>query len=253
MRGRSIPPSYPARHPSRQLLEIASWRVAAEMVRRYPKIRIIQTHPGGGQNDCLTLLLDPGFQPYQRLELNRLGGVQYHFRRPNGSLTFKNWPDFWAEFVSAADPREPMRKLSAFAGLPPVAKLRPSTNEVTVYRFISGFLTHIAFNASFGKFYWNCENGYLDTSDGYGGVWESRFELFPEAHERLKNVKESDPFGVSAYRFWFLLLNDDPMICVETTGTAWDRHGIEYDFGKLARDDERIWPVISEVAGHLLP
>jgi hypothetical protein len=34
---------------------------------------------------------------------------------------------------------------------------------------------------------------------------------------------------------------------------AWDRHGIEYDFGKLARDDERIWPVISEVAGHLLP
>jgi len=250
---RTIPASYSPRHPSRQLIEIASWRVAAEMVRRYMRIRIMHTHPGGGQDDSLSLLLRLGPEPFERLDLNRLGGVQYHFRRPNGSQTFKSWPDFWAEFLNAADPREPMRKLSAFAGLPPVAKLRPPTNAVVVYRFIAGFLTHIAFNPSFGKSNWSCENGYLDTSDGYGGVWESRFELFPAAQDRLNHHDEYDPFGVAAYRFWFLLLNDDPKMCLEMTGNAWDRSGIEYDFGKLARDDDRIWPIITEVAGELLP
>lgn len=250
---RTIPASYSPRHPSRQLVEIASWRVASEMVRRYPKVRVIQTHPGGGQVDSLSLLLKPGFQPFERLDLNRLGGVQYHFRRPNGSQTFKSWPDFWAEFMNARDPREPMRKLAAFAALPPVAKLKPPTNAVVVYRFISTFLTHIAFNCSFGQFDWDCQNGFLDTSDGFGGVWESRFELFPAAESRLSEVDPEDPFGVSAYRFWFLLLNDDPLLCFETNGTVWDRNGIEHDLGKLARHDQRIWPVVLEVAGDLLP
>lgn len=250
---RTIPASHPARHPSRQLLEIASWRVAAEMARRYPQIRIIQTHPGGGQDDTLSLLLRPGFQPFERLDLNRLGGVQYHFRRPNGSQTFKSWPDFWAEFVSAGEPREPIRKLAAFAALPPVAKLKPPTSAVVMYRFIASFLTHVAFNASFGRFYWDCQNGYLDISDGFGGVWESRFELFPAASGRLKEIQPEDPFGVAAYRFWFLLLNDDPQLCFETNGTVWDRNGFEFDLGKLSQDDERIWPIISEVAGDLLP
>lgn len=249
---RTIPASYSPRHPSRQIIEIASWRVAAEMVRRYPRIRIIQTHPGGGQVDSLSLLLRLGPEPAERLDLNRLGAIQYHFRRPNGSQTFKSWPDFWAEFVNAGDPREPMRKLAAFAGLPPVAKLRPPTNAVVCYRFLAAFLTQAAFDTSFGKANWSCENGYLDTSDGYGGVWESRFELFPGAQDRLKTQDDHDPFGVSAYRFWFLLLNDDPKLCVETSGTAWDRTGLEYDFGKLSRDDDRIWPVVTEVAGDLL-
>ncbi|MGQ0678816.1 MAG: TY-Chap2 family putative peptide chaperone [Actinomycetota bacterium] len=249
---RTIPASYAPRHPSRQVLEIASWRVAAEMVRRYPRIRIIQTHPGGGQVDSLSLLLTLGAEPRERLDLNRLGGVQYHFRRPNGSQTFKAWPDFWAEFINASDPREPMRKLASFAGLPPVAKLRPATPAVVVYRFVAAFLTHAAFATSFGKSLWGCENGYLDTSDGYGGVWESRFELFPGALDRLKAHEDHDPFGVSAYRFWFLLLNDDPLLCVETSGSAWDRTGLEYDFSKYIREDDRIWPVVSEVAGDLL-
>ena len=44
---------------SRQLLEAASWRVVAELVRRHPTIRVIETHPGGDQYDCLQLLLAP--------------------------------------------------------------------------------------------------------------------------------------------------------------------------------------------------
>lgn len=223
------------------------------MVRRYPKTRVIQTNPGGSHSDSLTLLLEEGRHPFRRLDLNRLGGATYHYLRPDGTQTYKSWNDFWAEFFNAADTREPMRKLAALAALPPVAKLQPSTPTIMVYRFIASFLTHIAFNASFGRFAWECQNGYLDTSDGFGGVWESRFALFPAAAERSKAPHMDDPFGVSSYRFWFLLLNEEPQLCLETTGTAWDLDGNEYDFEKHSQPDGRIWPVIFEIAGHLLP
>jgi hypothetical protein len=249
---RTIPPSYSPRHPSRQLLEIASWRVVAEMVRRYPQARLIQTNPGNGQTDCLTLFPKEGRHPFERLDFNRLGGLTYHYLRPDGSQTFKVWPDFWAEFFNAADTREPMRKLAMFASLPPVAQLKTPTPAILAYRFIAGFLTHVAFNASFGSFNWECQNGYLDTSDGFGGVWESRFAEFPAAAERMREPSMDDPFGVPAYRFWFILLNEDPQLCLETTGRIWDRQGNEHSLEKLLPHDQRIWPVIAEVAADLL-
>jgi hypothetical protein len=38
---------------NKQLMEIASWRLLTEMVRRSPDLRIYELHPGGGQYDCL--------------------------------------------------------------------------------------------------------------------------------------------------------------------------------------------------------
>ena len=41
---------------NKQLIEIASWRIVSELYRRHPgKFKIIETHPGGGQYDCLSL------------------------------------------------------------------------------------------------------------------------------------------------------------------------------------------------------
>lgn len=35
------------------ILEAASWRLTAELVRRYPnRFSVIETHPGGGQYNC---------------------------------------------------------------------------------------------------------------------------------------------------------------------------------------------------------
>ena len=39
------------------LIELASWTLATEMIRRAPKLLyIMETHPGGGQSDCLTIV-----------------------------------------------------------------------------------------------------------------------------------------------------------------------------------------------------
>ena len=41
---------------NRQLVEIASWKIVSELTRRYPgKFTVLETHPGGGQYDCLSL------------------------------------------------------------------------------------------------------------------------------------------------------------------------------------------------------
>jgi hypothetical protein len=41
---------------NRQLIEIASWRLISDICRRYPEtFTIIETHPGGGLYDCLSL------------------------------------------------------------------------------------------------------------------------------------------------------------------------------------------------------
>jgi len=46
---------------NRQLVEIASWRIVSELMRRYPrKFHVIETHPCSGQYDCLALYTPDG-------------------------------------------------------------------------------------------------------------------------------------------------------------------------------------------------
>jgi len=59
----------------RALIEAASWRLAAEVCRHLPHLAIIETHPGGGLYDCLTLVTSD-FKPVARL--NRVGSVVLH-------------------------------------------------------------------------------------------------------------------------------------------------------------------------------
>ncbi|MBE8146482.1 hypothetical protein IOD13_09295 [Brevibacterium casei] len=39
-----------------RLIYLQSWWVASEFLRRHPEFDLFETHPGGGQYDCLTIL-----------------------------------------------------------------------------------------------------------------------------------------------------------------------------------------------------
>lgn len=39
-----------------RLVGAQSWFVASELLRRHPSMTLIETHPGGGQNDCLSVV-----------------------------------------------------------------------------------------------------------------------------------------------------------------------------------------------------
>jgi hypothetical protein len=235
--------------PSRQIIEAASWRLVAELVRRYPdRFTVIETHPGGGTYDCLTLLDQDKASGLHRIDLNRVGSV---FVWPRGSRSGEwVWKGCWSEMVATSDPRELLDRLSEHAGLMPVTRLPPAAPAVVAYRVISAFMAH----AVFGRVGWECRNGYLDSSGMSGGLRDEMFEHFPLARQRLAIREADDVLDIPAYRFWFLNREDQPFLAVEAkNGIAWDTSGRETDLFARYRRYHRIWPVVWSVAGHLLP
>jgi hypothetical protein len=52
---------------------------------------------------------------------------------------------------------------------------------------------------------------------------------------------------------WWLRRDNQAQICLETSGWAWLKDGTSYELMDLYRHERRIWPIISTIAGWLLP
>lgn len=234
---------------NRQLEEVLSWRFVTEFIRRFPdRFEIIEAHPGGGQYDCLVLVqMKEGYIQFA-IDVNRGGSVHIHqdaFGKGGGISTHSGWVQKMLE----ESPKKLLDEIAREAGLRIPGKLPISTPAVLVYRFIAEFLTH-----SIGRLDdWECRNGYCDTS-GYGGG--KRTKLF-DAFQRIENddhrkliefTRDNDAYG-----FWFLLRNDEPFICLHTSGIAYRLDGTSHDIKGLYKHSRRIWPIIFVVAGELLP
>ncbi len=76
---------------------------------------------------------------------------------------------------------------------------------------------------------------------------------FPQATERLRKQLKTHILGDPAYRFWFLLRNDQPVLCLEITGVAWTLAGETYNLLETYKKNRRMWPLVMQAAGHLLP
>lgn len=223
-----------------QLVEVASWRLISELFRRYPgKFSLIETHPGGGMYDCLTLVHN------QRhvADFNRVGCFHVTDNQ-NGEPSL----DIWRSMVEE-DTQNVLDQVCRRLELKIPAKLPPSTPDVIVYRFIATFLTH----ALFGKGRWECRNGCIDSS-GMDVCGKSlAFDQFPAAQDRVRIAISGDFLQEPAYRFWFILKDGKPIMCIETTGTAWNYEGQSINLFSLYKKEKKIWPLIWGVAGHLLP
>jgi hypothetical protein len=113
---------------------------------------------------------------------------------------------------------------------PPETDARP-TVETAVYQLIAQLLaggTSLGLNLQ-------CRNGYLDSSSG-SCRRDEYFTRFPGARDRLARTQADDLLGEPAYRFWFLLADDEPLICLETTGSVWTRQGITIDLTRVTRE-----------------
>lgn len=103
-----------------QLVEIASWRLISELFRRYPgKFNLIETHPGGGMYDCLTL-----FHKHRQVaDFNRVGS--FHVTdNPNGEPSL----DIWRSMVED-DTQNVLDQVCRRLELKIPAKLPPSTPD----------------------------------------------------------------------------------------------------------------------------
>lgn len=235
---------------NRQLLEIMSWRALTEIVRRRPdRMRIAEAHPAGGFYDSLELFDAPrGGQGRRLLTLNRPGSAHIWSGAEHGQARPHSWTSFYQDYLEAEEPRHIVDRLAALVGLPQVSVLPASTPSTLAFRLIAALLAH----AAFGRVRWRCRSGYRD--DPYApGIAERWFATFPAAAERLHKRRPDDLFGEPARRFWFLLRAAEPVICLETTGWAWDRHGQPHELLACYERERRIWPPIVAVAGDLLP
>jgi hypothetical protein len=135
---------------SRQLLEVASWRLVSEITRRYPTIRVIETHPGGGQYDCLHLLVKgQGGRDRPGIIFNRPGSLHILAETAEGDA---QWETFWYDYLAADDPRLLLDQLCDRARLPRVKRLPRSTPATIGYRFIAAFLSSTVFGSSRATF-----------------------------------------------------------------------------------------------------
>lgn len=229
---------------SDQLTEAASWRIVAEFFRRYPSMfQVIETHPCSGQYDCLSLIS----RDHEHIaDFNRHGS--FHVFKPFDGV-HREPMSLWKRMLEGEDMKRILDDVCAHLGLPLPKALPPSTPEVLSYRFIAALLAH----AVFGRDSWRCCNGFHDTSGMEGSSHQEYFELFPEANEKLRVQNSMGILGHPAYRFWFLLKNSCPVLCLDCSGMVWLPKGKSYDLPTIYKKEHRIWPLVFHVAGHLLP
>lgn len=205
---------------------------------------MIETHPGGGLYNCLSLY-ERGPSPSGRhLDFNREGRLHWH-----EGTRLLSWDDFWWDAIRAQDTKSFVERIEAWAGIPAPSALPPTNAEVLTYRVIAALLT----TTCFGLAAWRCVNGFGDTSGMGGGPRTSDFNLFPHIDAALVRRKSSDLLGIPKYRFWFVRRDSETVLAFEiSTGTCWDRGGRTIDLVRLYAQSKRIHLVLLEAAGHIL-
>jgi hypothetical protein len=231
-----------------QLEEIVSWRFVTELWRRWPThFDLIEIHPGGGQYDCLALRTR-GHKPANAIDVNRGGSVHINkdaFGLDGGMSTHSNW----MERMLGPSPGGFLDDIAHDVRLT-IPKKRPvSTPATLTYRYISDFLTH-----SIGRLEnWQCRNGFEDTSGYGGGVRREYFEQFPMLRKE-DTLRHGTPIcGCHEFNFWFLLKDEKPVLCLDTSGRLFRRDGACHDLPSLYKRDRRIWPLICETALDVMP
>ncbi len=225
-----------------QLNETLSWRLLTELWRRFPdRYALIETHPGGGQYDCLSLAeYKHGLQSV--LAVNRGGSVHLHHGRSPQS--WSGWTDRMLENASGF-----LDDIELAMGLTHQNPLPSSTPATITFRFVSEFLTH-----AIGRIErWECRNGFCDTSGFCGGKRETYFSCFPQIETEVPAIEFANGRIDSAYLHWFLLWNGEPRACLDTNGRLYKSNGDVHDLMAIYSKHRRMWPVIADVALDMLP
>lgn len=224
--------------------------MVAELMRRHPtRLDVIETHQGGGQADCLTLLQPQRSMLEGSISLNRPGSA--HFWRFDGGVEAESWPDVWPALAGADDPREVILELERRAGLVPPVSLARSTRRVLTYRVIAAIIAM----GTFGRTLIECRNGFLDSSGSGGSEPRSDFfRAFPEVQARAAESPHNSWSDCAEYHFWFIVRDREPVLALEPRAArAWSREGVTHDLALAWRRAGRRPAVVgSRVAGDLL-
>jgi hypothetical protein len=220
---------------SASVREILSWRLMAELVRRHPNAgTLIETHPGGGQYDCLTLYREGK----SIASLNRGGDFTPFFNLEEQISS----DQIWLPCLKDQGFARVLNKMSKALGLEVPEQLPATTPEVLVYRVIAGLLA----SSLLDKEPLECRNGQMDSSGSEDQVHrEAWFEAFATALDGRRQLDRSASlFGNPNYHFWFILRRDAPVLGFSTDGNAHTKEGLMIDLMKIYKRRRKLEDVI---------
>lgn len=186
---------------SRPISQALAWWIGAELVRRHPEeLRIIETHPGGGQYDCVSVYRVAGdaAEPEVVVHMNVDAGAH---------LTHQSWFSEedaerfnWLEVLLTQDRRNyVVAQLEQAEGLTS-PKRTPTTTSASIGPLvISAFLQR----SLLGPARWRADNGVADSSSYGAAVRDALFEKMPDSRLWASSAPAAG-FGMAEYRFWFL-------------------------------------------------
>lgn len=205
--------------------EAASWRLAAELVRRHPDdLWVVETHPMTGQYDCLTILERSGDRRFEPIfQLNRM---------PGGHVTPRSWFSTqtdranWLDVVFSSDlRREIVVPLERLEGLSVPGETPSTTPRSIGARVIATALwTRLATSPL------SALNGVNDSSGMFGsGVRSGLFSAFTGLEAEIAGHDPDELDGHPAYHYWFLTGTVDgaterPILGIDThRGLVWSK------------------------------
>ena len=209
----------------RHVAEAASWRLAAELIRRHPDdLWAVETHPMTGQYDCLTILERSGARHHTPLfQLNRM---------PGGHVTSRSWFSThadranWLDVIFSSDMRrEIVAPLEQLEGLSVPSETPPTTPQSIGARVIAAALwTRLATSPL------SAINGVNDSSGMFGsGIRSGLFAEFTGMEAEIAGHDPDELDGHPAYRYWFITGTADgaterPLLAIDTDrGLVWSK------------------------------
>lgn len=223
-----------------EVVNALAWWIASELIRRHPNmLRVIETHPGGGMYDCLSIVNRETGQGL--IDLNRNGRIRirrYDPRRGEGEIFVE-----WVPVLMLG-----RRRKKFISSLQEALDLPTHTNALPTHKNSIGvrLLANLANRFSFSNKTWDLRNAWLDTS-GYGeGPQTSWTDQFP----KMDRVDlEGDCFGNSHYRYWFLIdFNKTPKLLVDADrGLAWDSQNVRFDLMEIYSSQKSIDALVHRI------
>ncbi len=183
----------------RQQRELLSWQLVAALLERLPDAEVFETHPGGGQYDCLTVRLvrDPKVPegPVRLVDVNREGSVHASPDGYGSASPVVTFVDL-EHGLSLAEAAELTVTRLLGTTVTPAAADGPA--EARRVRALTALL---ASGVGRRGGHWECRSGFLDTSGGVGcRIREEWFTVFPD---RAVELGVSEP--TAAAQTWFIL------------------------------------------------
>ena len=224
------------------LVELASRTLATELMRRAPKVlRIVETHPGGGQYDCLSIIrTDPNLH---LCAFNRLGSFTA-FGRFDAGHVCSSQIDVWDRIARGDSTRTLVDETCRILHLPGPSPLPAATPVSLTYRVITAMLR----TKTFSPVRWCCLNGFHDSSGFEGcGIRRDLFDPFPTVQVPSSSETSKDSVLSRAADFWFLCCEDEPIICLEIAGCAYSREGEMIEVQPEYARRRSIYDVVAEL------